>query len=155
MNTPADATAVVIDTNVALDLLVFNDPAIEPLRQALDQRQLRWLITQPMLDEARRVLDYPLIARRREASGLSVDAVMACWVSMADRAPEAPKAPYTCKDADDQKFVDLAVQHRTWLLSKDAAVLCMAKRLARMGVVVVRRWPDHTSANESALARPQ
>lgn len=155
MNTPADATAVVIDTNVALDLLVFDDPAAQPLRQALERRQLRWLVTQPMLDEARRVLDYPLIARRRGASGLSVDAVMARWVSMADAVPEAPKAPYTCKDGDDQKFVDLAVQHRAWLLSKDAAVLCMAKRLARLGVAVLRQWPDQTSPNESALARSQ
>jgi putative PIN family toxin of toxin-antitoxin system len=155
VNTPADATAVVIDTNVALDLLVFDDPAAQPLRQALAERQLRWLTTQPMLDEARRVLDYPLIARRREAIGLSVEAVMARWMSMADGVPEAPKAPYTCKDGDDQKFVDLAVQHRAWLLSKDAAVLCMAKRLARLGAVVLRQWPGQASTNVSALARLQ
>ena len=155
MNTPTDTTLVVIDTNVALDLLVFDDPAAQPLRHALELRQLRWLITQPMLDEARRVLDYPLIARRREVRGLSVDAVMARWVSLTARVPEAPKAPYTCKDGDDQRFVDLAVQHRAWLLSKDAAVLCMAKRLARLGAVVLRQWPDQASANVSALARLQ
>ncbi len=155
MNTPADATAVVIDTNVALDLLVFDDPAAQPLRQALERRQLRWLITQPMLDEARRVLDYPLIARRREASGLSVDAVMARWLSLTTGVSEAPKAPYTCKDGDDQKFVDLAAQHRAWLLSKDAAVLRMAKRLARLGAVVQRQWPGQTSANESVRALAQ
>jgi predicted nucleic acid-binding protein len=155
VTTPADATAVVIDTNVALDLLVFDDPAAQPLRHALELRQLRWLITQPMLDEARRVLDYPLIARRREARGLSVDAVMARWVSLTMVVPEAPKAPYTCKDSDDQRFVDLAAQHRAWLLSKDAAVLCMAKRLARLGAVVLRQWPGQTNANESVRALTQ
>jgi putative PIN family toxin of toxin-antitoxin system len=155
VNTPADATAVVIDTNVALDLLVFDDPVAQPLRQALERRELRWLITQPMLDEARRVLDYPLIARRREASGLSVDMVMARWASLTTVVSEAPKAPYTCKDGDDQKFVDLAAQHRACLLSKDAAVLCMAKRLAHLGAVVQRQWPGQISANESVRALAQ
>jgi predicted nucleic acid-binding protein len=48
--------------------------------------------------------------------------------------PDAPKASCTCKDADDQKFIDLAVQHGAALHSKDAQVLCMKKRLARCGV---------------------
>ena len=43
---------------------------------------------------------------------------------------------YTCKDADDQKFIDLAVQHGAALHSKDAEVLCMKKRLERCGVVL-------------------
>jgi predicted nucleic acid-binding protein len=46
----------------------------------------------------------------------------------------APKASVTCKDADDQKFIDLAVAHKTLLLSKDRAVLCMEKRLLALAV---------------------
>jgi predicted nucleic acid-binding protein len=46
----------------------------------------------------------------------------------------APKAPVTCKDADDQQFIDLAVAHKTPLLSKDHAVLCMKKRLLALDV---------------------
>ena len=58
--------------------------------------------------------------------------------------PDAPKAAYTCKDADDQKFIDLAAEHRATLVSKDDAVLCMARRLARVGVHVCREWrPTH------------
>jgi predicted nucleic acid-binding protein len=48
--------------------------------------------------------------------------------------PVAPKAPYTCKDPDDQKFIDLAVAHQASLLSKDKAVLVMRKRLLKLGV---------------------
>jgi predicted nucleic acid-binding protein len=44
-----------------------------------------------------------------------------------------PKASVTCKDPDDQKFIDLAVAHRCTVLSKDHAVLCMAKRLQAFG----------------------
>ncbi len=132
---------LVIDTNIALDVLVFEDPATQALRQALEQRQCRWLITQSMLDEARRVLDYPLIARRMATRELRVDGVMARWHELSTLLEPAPKAPYTCKDADDQKFIDLAVQHSCVLLSKDAAVLCMARRLQRVGAQVARQWP--------------
>jgi predicted nucleic acid-binding protein len=41
----------------------------------------------------------------------------------------AAKVQLTCKDADDQKFIDLAVAHQAVLLSKDHAVLALAKRL--------------------------
>ena len=132
---------LVIDTNIALDVLVFEDPATQALRQALEQRQCGWLITQSMLDEARRVLDYPLIARRMATRELRVDGVMARWHELSTLLEPAPKAPYTCKDADDQKFIDLAVQHSCVLLSKDAAVLCMARRLQRVGAQVARQWP--------------
>jgi predicted nucleic acid-binding protein len=54
--------------------------------------------------------------------------------------PVASKAPFTCKDADDQKFIDLAVAHRAPLLSKDRAVLSMTKRLLTLGVVVASGW---------------
>ena len=46
----------------------------------------------------------------------------------------APKASVTCNDPDDQKFIDLAVAHKALLLSKDQAVLCMAKRLLALDV---------------------
>jgi predicted nucleic acid-binding protein len=45
------------------------------------------------------------------------------------------KAVVTCRDPDDQKFIDLAVQHRAVLLSKDKAVLCMKKRLLALDVI--------------------
>ena len=55
------------------------------------------------------------------------------------RIVDAPaKAPVTCKDPDDQKFIDLAVAHQTWLLSKDHAVLKLRKRLQAQGVPVAR-----------------
>jgi predicted nucleic acid-binding protein len=35
----------------------------------------------------------------------------------------------TCSNADDQKFIDLAVAHQALLLSEDQHVLLMKKRL--------------------------
>ena len=139
-----DATAlVVLDTNIALDLLVFDDPAVQNLREALAAGRLQWLATESTREEWRRVLDYPQILRRAPAGSPRRAAALDAFDTLTRLVPTAAKAPFTCKDADDQKFIDLAVAHRATLLSKDAAVLCMARRLSRLGVCVCRQWnPD-------------
>ena len=128
---------VVIDTNVVLDLFVFRDARTETLRQSLRSGEWQWIATPPMRDELHHVLAYPHLAAKllqADLQGADVLARFDAWVVL---EPEAPKAIYTCKDADDQKFVDLAVAHQTALVSKDKAVLCMAKRLARLSVRVM------------------
>ena len=89
-----------------------------------------------MRGELARVLDYPQVTKRRLASGQSVDAVLAQMDALVTLVNPAPKAPYTCKDPDDQIFIDLACQHQCVLLSKDKAVLAMRSRLARLGATV-------------------
>jgi predicted nucleic acid-binding protein len=126
----------VLDTNIVLDLWVFDDPASKPLRTALQDGSTRWLATAAMREELARVLDYPHIARRLSARAMTADAVLGHFDHHAQLQPDAPKAPYVCKDADDQKFIDLAVQHGAALHSKDAQVLCMKNRLARCGVAL-------------------
>ena len=131
---------LVIDTNVVLDLFLYEDPATVPLRALLAEPQTRWLATAVMREELRRVLLYPQVVRRMDTRSLTADAILAAFDARAQLVDTAPKAPYTCKDGDDQKFIDLAVAHTAVLLSKDKAVLCMAKRLARLGVAVSRQW---------------
>lgn len=125
---------MVLDTNIVLDAFVFNDAAAQPLLDGLMSGSLRWLATQPMRDELERVLAYPQIVKRLHYYELQASAVLARFDAHARLRPVAAKAPVTCKDADDQKFIDLAVAHRCLLLSKDHAVLCMAKRLLALAV---------------------
>lgn len=129
---------IVLDTNIVLDAFVFNDPAAMPLKQALDSGELQWLATLAMRDELERVLAYPKIAARLVHYQLTASGVLARFDAQARLVEVAAKAPYTCRDADDQKFIDLAVCHQATLLSKDDAVLCMAKRLVALGVSVKR-----------------
>jgi putative PIN family toxin of toxin-antitoxin system len=141
---PSIADALVLDTNIALDLFVFQDPATAPLREALERTSGEWLATAAMREELARVLAYPQIARRLAAQARPAQHVLDAFDRCTRLVPEAPKAAYTCKDADDQKFIDLAAAHRATLVSKDDAVLCMARRLARVGVHVCREWiPSH------------
>ena len=126
---------IVLDTNIVLDAFVFNDPAAVPLKQALDAGTVQWLATPAMREELERVLTYPKIAARLVRHQITASGVLARFDAQARLVDVAVKAPFTCRDADDQKFIDLAVAHQAKLLSKDDAVLCMAKRLLTLAVI--------------------
>ena len=140
-----NGTPLVIDTNVILDMYVYEDPAVVALREWLESGQGLWHATPPMREELRRVLDYPHIARRLEQRGFSADEVLARFDRHARIAEPAPRAAYVCKDPDDQKFIDLAVVLGACLVSKDKAVLRMTGRLARRGVRVQRQWSSEAT----------
>ena len=125
----ASVEPIVIDTNIILDLFVFGDPMAAPLRQQLDAGELGWVATQPMRDELERVLAYPQIVTRMDFYGRSAPEVLGHFDRLVRLVVVAAKTTATCKDADDQKFIDLAAAHRAILLSKDKAVICMRKRL--------------------------
>lgn len=126
---------LVLDTNVLLDLFVFNDPDITPLKTALLANQFNWISTTAMRDELERVLTYPKITPRMAFYQISAVDVLAWFDQFATLVDAAPRAAAICKDPDDQKFIDLAVLHHTTLLSKDQAVLCMQKRLLAGGII--------------------
>ena len=123
-----------LDTNIVLDLLLFKDPATQPLKLAVASHKIQWLTTQPMRDELERVLSYPKIMARLAVTELDAPSVLQQFDTQTLLVDVAPKASVTCRDPDDQKFIDLAVLHKAILLSKDRAVLCMKKRLLALSV---------------------
>ena len=128
--------ALVLDTNIVLDLLVFSDPATALVRQLLNAKTLRWIATAAMRQELARVLDYPKIAPRVAFYGLSTASVLAAFDAQVQIVSTSARISTTCRDADDQQFLDLAAAHRAVLLSKDKAVLALRKRLLAYGAQV-------------------
>ena len=128
--------AWVIDTNIVLDLWLFEDPATIPLRAALQSGAISHLATASMRDELERVLAYPHLVKRMAKSNIQAQDILNRFDEYLLAAEPAAKAACTCKDPDDQKFIDLAVAHAVPLLSKDKAILCMKKRLFQSGVVL-------------------
>jgi putative PIN family toxin of toxin-antitoxin system len=139
MSAPA-GVYLVLDTNIVLDLLVYQDRATAPLADLLALPATTWLATAAMREELKRVLAYPQIARRLAAGNVPAGDVLLAFDRRVSLVDVADRAPYVCKDADDQKFIDLAAAHQACLLSKDGQVLALARRLARLGVVVSRQW---------------
>jgi putative PIN family toxin of toxin-antitoxin system len=120
---------VVLDTNVVLDLLVFDDPVTRPLGEALAQGALVAWADEETLLELERVLTLPIFkldeARQRE--------VYTRYQRLVQRAPAASPSPGPelprCRDRDDQKFLLLTARAgAAWLVSKDKRVLSLADR---------------------------
>ena len=130
---------LVLDTNIVLDLLVFQDPQAQPLSEGLATGALHWLATAAMREELARVLAYPKLAERVAFHRGEAGRVLADFDHHAQLREAPAKAPVTCGDPDDQKFIDLAVAHRCMLLSKDYEVLRMRKRLAQLQVTASDR----------------
>jgi predicted nucleic acid-binding protein len=131
-----EAPLIVLDTNVVLDWLVFEEPSVDMLVAALATGRIRWMATASMRGELAHVLGRGLAAARQ----LDAQAVLATWDSYASVHPEAPaQRVHRCTDPDDQKFVDLALGvGARWLVSRDRAVLKLARRAASSGVEIVR-----------------
>jgi putative PIN family toxin of toxin-antitoxin system len=125
---------LVLDTNIVLDLLVFRDPQAQLLAEGLNAGALRWLATASMREELVRVLAYPKLAPRVAFHRGTPAQVLQDFDRHVRLVEPAGKAPLTCGDPDDQKFIDLAVAHQCTLLSKDYEVLRMRKRLAQLHV---------------------
>ena len=118
----------ILDTNVWLDWLVFDDPRVAPLAAAIVGGAVRVQATGPMLDEFASVLVRPHFAlddAAREAACARQRAAIAL------HAP-APDCRLDCTDPDDRKFIELAVALRVdWLVSRDKALLRLRRTAMR------------------------
>ena len=135
---PAYSPVVVLDTNVVLDWLLFRDAGCARVASLLLAGRLHWHATASMRSELSSILP------RRQFQPWAPDCehILSVFDQMAKVCAEPPSADrptarLRCRDPDDQKFIDLAVAHQTALISKDKAILCMAKRLARLSVQVM------------------
>ncbi|SDD07490.1 putative toxin-antitoxin system toxin component, PIN family [Paraburkholderia lycopersici] len=124
---------VVLDSNVWLDILVFDDRHTRPIRSALEHGAIEALIDARCQAELAHVLDYPQFAGRGVAKADAL-AALAGFVTLIDppALPADARPLPRCRDRDDQKFLELAyASGAQWLVSKDRAVLKLARRVAR------------------------
>lgn len=131
--TPVGVPTVVLDTNAVLALAVFEDPALGILAHAVAGCAVRWLATPRMRDELVAVTQPCRLGGLRQ--GESQQLALAYFDTHAACVPPAPAAPLTltCRDTDDQPFIDLAHAHRAQLLSRDKAVLALRRRATAWG----------------------
>lgn len=116
---------MVLDTNVVLDLLVFDDAFARPLLEALRAGALTAWADRHTLRELELVLGYRSFALTPEAQQ-AVRERYGVLVRVADAEGGAAVELPVCRDRDDQKFLALAARvGATWLVSKDKRVLSM------------------------------
>jgi predicted nucleic acid-binding protein len=150
-------TRLVLDTNVSLDLIVFRDPRWKLLGECIAQGSCEAVMRHDCRQEFVRVLSYPqfdLDAARRVRALQAFDAMHRFRdgdAALHDASASLPQ----CGDPDDQKFMELALETGAdTLLSKDKALLKLARRNKRLGLFEIlspqawlQRW--QTSAPEA------
>lgn len=138
---------IVIDTNVCLDLFVFRDPRWADLHAALKDGKVEAVTRDDCRMEWLAVLEYrhlPLDMESRPLVAAEFDALIAC-IGANELTPRTDIRLPVCKDPDDQKFLELARDADAQILiTKDKALLKLAKRTARaglFGIIPPEAWP--------------
>ena len=129
---------VVLDTNVWLDWLVFDDPSIAPLKAAVEEGRAEILIDAACEAELARVLAYDLgrhsIGPDAQAACLAVCRGIARFIET-EKVVNAAALP-RCEDPGDQIFLEAALAARAdFLLTKDRALLALGRRALPFRIV--------------------
>lgn len=119
---------LVLDTNVWLDWLVFDDAALAPLKELVGDGHADIVIDDACEEELARVLAYPLQKWTLDVEGRSACLVRCRQIARKLQAGTATGLP-RCADPDDQKFLELAAGAAAqWLLTRDHALLRLDRR---------------------------
>ncbi|MES2128245.1 MAG: putative toxin-antitoxin system toxin component, PIN family [Pseudomonadota bacterium] len=139
---PAPAKRIVLDTNVCLDLFVFNDPRWAPLLAALEAGTVEAVTREDCRAEYLVVLHYshlPLSDESRPQAAARFDAL----IKVEAPPPKLLRLP-VCTDKDDQKFLEIARDAGAdTLVTKDKALLKLARKTANGGmfkIMVPEAW---------------
>ena len=131
---------VVIDSQSLFDWMVFRNPVCERWETALAGLDWEWIFTSELKSEfdfvaakgfgERWPVDLPALAARWQRHGRAVETP----------PPLGTAARLHCTDADDQKFIDLAIAARAHtLVTRDKALLRLARKAAeRHGVRICK-----------------
>ncbi|SNX29316.1 putative toxin-antitoxin system toxin component, PIN family [Polynucleobacter meluiroseus] len=132
---------LVFDTNVLLDLFVFNDFRALKLKQALEEKQLDAVATNTTIAEFEDVIARPLFALAKDQQIQIADHWRSLCRTFDDETLLA--APWQCEDPDDQVFINLAYTTKpAILMSKDNALLKLAPKAAADGIVITASYLD-------------
>jgi len=134
---------LVLDTNVVLDLLYWIDPDAIPLTDAFREGAARPVTDTRCFGELRHVLRldrFELDPTTQQTLALRYRDIC-LWHDTT--TPALARSVPRCKDPDDQKFLELALDAKADLLvTKDKALLALARRrqaLGRLAIVTPQR----------------
>lgn len=135
----SDKPVVVVDTQLLLDWLVFRDPRSQAWGESLRLGHWRWLVCSAMRDEFAHMVWHPSLAKWAPDRERALADFDACAQVVA--APRSAGPSLRCRDADDQVFLDLALEHRArWLWTRDKALLALARKTRAQGTEICAPW---------------
>lgn len=148
---------LVLDTNVWLDWLVFDDSGIKPLQAAVASGRAEIVINDKCEAELLRVLGYPLQKWTLD-DVRRADCIAACRTIAHAVAPVCSITLPDCTDPDDQMFLELAAGAGAhYLLSRDQALLALANRRPPLPfhIVTPAEFSSHPGVESSDSVMPR
>ena len=128
------ASLLVLDTNVVLDWVAFDDARVRPIAAAIERGDLRAATSGTCLQELRRALGDAQLKLGAAAQAHAYERYLAYATLFEIPALAAQARLPRCEDADDQKFLELAWHvGASHLLTRDKALLKLARELERSG----------------------
>jgi predicted nucleic acid-binding protein len=135
--TLSDDQAAVVDTNIWLDWLVFDDPSVASLRQSAMTIYASVQMRAELADVLQRK-QFSLTPQDRQRHLVTFDQ-RTCQRDQ----PGFSQTRLRCSDRADQKFLELAVQTGArFLLTQDKALLKLARRAAREHQLLILTAPQ-------------
>ncbi len=129
---------LVIDTNVFVSGLISAAGSPAQILRAIQHRKVIHLVSDPIVEEYLRVLDYPQIRRFKRISDEFVAEIAAYLVYQTERVELASSIKLS-SDPDDNVFLETAVDGRAdWLVTNDKADLLSLGTVEGIPIVSAR-----------------
>lgn len=136
---PKETNRIVLDTNILLDILVFEDASIIGLKEDIQSGLLIAWTRDEILEEFREVIARATFALEPDHQERLVQ--QARELHQIDNTSILTPAPFRCSDPDDQVFLDLALKLTPCLLiSKDKEVLKLNSQARQYGVLISKSY---------------
>lgn len=136
---PRRVVKLVLDTNVVIDWLVFDDAFLASFREQVRTGSVQVITHAPAVNELRRVLGYPILKLSAERQAAVLEQYLGLVAlfegdSAAGALTDLPLGFPRCRDSDDDPFLHLAWRAGAdALVSRDKAVLKLARKARKFG----------------------
>ena len=136
---------LVLDSNVWLDWLFFNDPGVAGIKRAHREGRIEIVVDAACRDELVRVLGYRQFALDPPGQASALAAADRLWTFLDTLDYPPPASLPFCSDPDDIKFLALAsASQADWLITKDKALLGKVRQRKRDNapyrIVTPQQW---------------
>ena len=129
---------LVIDTNVFVSGLISAAGSPAQILRAIQRRKVIHLVSDPIVEEYLRVLDYPQIRKFKKITDEFVADIAAYLVYQTERI-ELVSSIRLSPDPDDDVFLETAVDGRAnWLVTNDKANLLSLRTVEGIPIVSAR-----------------
>jgi putative PIN family toxin of toxin-antitoxin system len=129
---------LVIDTNVFVSGLISGASSPAQILKAIQQKKVIHLVSDPIVEESLRVLDYPQIRKFKKITDEFVADIAAYLVYQTERVELSSKIRLS-PDPDDNVFLETAVDGKAdWLVTNDKADLLALRAVQEIPIVSAR-----------------